>query len=114
MWPPIAAFITIGFEHVIANMVYIPVGMFYGAPFSISRYIIHSIIPTFIGNWIGGGALVGFTLVYLHAWDKRIHKTIPDFLRYNFQPSKPIAQIMSSFFSQEFFLAYPDKHDTNM
>ena len=32
MWTPVTCFVTIGYEHVIANMGYIPTAVFYGAP----------------------------------------------------------------------------------
>ena len=56
----------LGYEHVIANMGYIPTAMFYGAPISVSQYILRSMIPSFIGNLIGAGVIVGCTLLYLH------------------------------------------------
>jgi formate/nitrite transporter FocA (FNT family) len=32
MWPPIFAFVALGFDHVIANMFIIPMGIWLGTP----------------------------------------------------------------------------------
>jgi formate/nitrite transporter len=38
LWFPIMAFVALGFEHSIANMFFIPVGIFYGAPTAINLW----------------------------------------------------------------------------
>ncbi len=81
---PIAAFVAGGFEHSIANMYFIPMGLFikYAAPESFWAAIGRSaadyphltpagfgmnLLPVTIGNIIGGGVLVGavYWFVYL-------------------------------------------------
>lgn len=47
---PAMLFVFLGFEHVIVNMYYIPVGMVNGADVSSAKYIAQSLIPSFIGN----------------------------------------------------------------
>jgi formate/nitrite transporter len=82
--PPITAFVAAGFEHSIANMYFIPIGLFIqaGAPDSFWTAIhktaadfpsltwqnfINNLIPVTIGNIIGGVVLVGavYWFVYL-------------------------------------------------
>jgi formate/nitrite transporter FocA (FNT family) len=45
--------VFLGFEHVVVNMYYVPVGMIVGANVSSAKYIAQSLIPSFIGNVIG-------------------------------------------------------------
>ena len=59
IWFPIMAFVTIGFEHSVANMFFIPLGMFLGANgVTWSSIIINNLVPVTIGNIIGGGLFV--------------------------------------------------------
>jgi formate transporter len=89
--PPIAAFVAAGFEHSVANMYFIPMGLFIrsGAPASFwtnigktaadysnltwDRFLINNLLPVTIGNIIGGALMVGvvYWFVYLrpHATD---------------------------------------------
>ena len=62
---PIFVFVFLGFEHVIVNMYYIPMGILNGANVGIGRYIWHSMIPSLIGNIIGG-LLLGIPMVLMH------------------------------------------------
>jgi len=62
---PIMAFVFLGFEHVIVNMFYIPIGMINGADVSVGRYIGRSMIPSLIGNIIGG-LILGIPMVLMH------------------------------------------------
>lgn len=84
--PPVAAFVAAGFEHSVANMYFIPLGLFIksAAPESFwaqihksaadypdltwSNFFTHNLIPVTIGNIIGGAVLVGavYWFVYLH------------------------------------------------
>lgn len=83
--PPIAAFVAAGFEHSVANMYFIPMGLFIkgGAPESFwaaigktaadfgslawDRFLVNNLLPVTIGNVIGGTLLVGavYWFVYL-------------------------------------------------
>jgi len=71
---PIMAFVAIGFEHVVANMYFIPIGIFLhnfaGVPLPKSAdpnllgwgsFLVRNIIPVTIGNIIGGGLFVGMS-----------------------------------------------------
>jgi formate transporter len=81
---PITAFVAAGFEHSVANMYFIPVGLFVksGAPAEFwsqigktaadysgltwQRFFINNLIPVTIGNIIGGTVMVGvvYWLIY--------------------------------------------------
>ena len=59
IWFPIMAFVTIGFEHSVANMFFIPLGMFLGAEgVNWGTIIVNNLIPVTIGNIIGGAIFV--------------------------------------------------------
>jgi formate/nitrite transporter FocA (FNT family) len=83
--PPIAAFVAAGFEHCIANIYFIPMGLFIkaGAPDSFwasigktavdfsaltwRNFFIGNLLPVTIGNIIGGSVMVAavYWFVYL-------------------------------------------------
>jgi formate/nitrite transporter len=83
--PPIAGFVAAGFEHSVANMYFIPMGLLIknGAPDAFWKMInktpadfpaltwdgffINNLLPVTIGNIIGGGIMVGlvYWFVYL-------------------------------------------------
>jgi hypothetical protein len=73
IWFPISAFVTMGFEHSIANMFVIPLGMMLGADITASEFIVKNLIPATIGNLIGGGFFVAtfFGMSYGN-WEKVI------------------------------------------
>ncbi|MDR1052133.1 MAG: formate/nitrite transporter family protein [Deltaproteobacteria bacterium] len=68
LWPPITAFVALGFEHSVANMTFIPLGIFLGgAPAyggaalsaTWSGFFITNLIPVTLGNFVGGAFFVG-------------------------------------------------------
>lgn len=60
MWWPIFAFVSLGLDHVVANMFLIPMGLWLQAPgLTISMYIWKGIIPAALGNIIGGAVFCG-------------------------------------------------------
>lgn len=83
--PPIAAFVAAGFEHSVANMYFVPLGILIrgGAPESFwaeigqspaaydavdwGQFIVGNLLPVTLGNLIGGGVLVAtvYWFVYL-------------------------------------------------
>lgn len=66
IWWPTFAFVILSFDHVVANMFYLPLGIFVGTPgLSVGHYIAHSMIPSLIGNIVGGGLFVGVVYWYL-------------------------------------------------
>lgn len=66
LWFPVAAFVMMGFDHVVANMFLIPMGMMFGANVSVGRMIAALAVAT-VGNVIGGGIFVG--AVYWYVFD---------------------------------------------
>jgi len=72
LWFPIMAFVAVGFEHSVANMFFIPAGMFYGASVSWSQYLVGNLLPVTIGNIIGGALFVG--IVYWYLYGETIHR----------------------------------------
>jgi formate transporter len=83
----VAAFVAAGFEHSIANMYFIPSGLFIkewapdgfwvGAGLGRAQYrdltwsafIVQNLIPVTIGNIIGGSVLVGVVYWYVYRRD---------------------------------------------
>lgn len=65
-WIPVAAFVALGYEHCIANMFFIPLGMLEGANVGIMQSITANFIPSTLGNIAGGALLVGAVHSYLH------------------------------------------------
>lgn len=59
IWWPTFAFVTLAFDHVVANMFFIPAAIFAGAPeLSVGYYVWKSMIPSLIGNIVGGAVFV--------------------------------------------------------
>ena len=54
LWWPIAAFVTIGLEHSIANIFIIPAGMALGANVTVADFLMKNLLPVTIGNTIAG------------------------------------------------------------
>ncbi|MBC7334981.1 MAG: formate/nitrite transporter family protein, partial [Clostridia bacterium] len=85
---PVAAFVTSGFEHSIANMYFIPIGILLsdqvqvagalvrlgqdpvavGAALTWIKFLVANLIPVTLGNIVGGAIFVGgsYWAVYLH------------------------------------------------
>ncbi|KAK4046302.1 hypothetical protein OIV83_006176 [Microbotryomycetes sp. JL201] len=55
---PVFAFVCLGYDHVVANMLFIPLALMLGAPppLSVGYYVWKSMIPAFIGNVLGAAA----------------------------------------------------------
>lgn len=64
---PISAFVALGFEHSVANMYLIPVGVLAGAEGVSLADIAHNLFAVTLGNIVGGAGLVSlvYWLVYL-------------------------------------------------
>jgi formate transporter FocA len=83
--PPITAFVAAGFEHSVANMYFIPMGMLIRATaapefwtsinrtpadfanLTLSNFLVQNLLPVTIGNIIGGAVMVGavYWFIYL-------------------------------------------------
>lgn len=82
--PPIAAFVAAGFEHSVANMYYIPLGLMIkaaavptfwekihktGADYgnlTVQNFLINNLLPVTIGNIIGGALMVGVVYWFIY------------------------------------------------
>lgn len=81
--PPIAAFVAAGFEHSVANMFFVPMGLLvksdsaFAAAHAVpgmehltwERFFLANLVPVTIGNVVGGALMVGavYWFVYLRA-----------------------------------------------
>ena len=63
---PIWLFVAVGYEHSIANMFTVQMGMLLGANLSVGKYIYSVLIPVTLGNIVRGGFFVGFIYWYLY------------------------------------------------
>lgn len=68
IWWPTFAFVSLGFDHVVANMTFIPLAIWVGAPeITVGLYIWKGIIPTLLGNILGGALFCGkLRFIILH------------------------------------------------
>lgn len=83
---PIFLFITSGFEHSVANMYYIPAGIFAKgnelwvaasglssealAGLNWTTFFVHNLLPVTLGNIVGGGLLVGIAYYWAYGFKK--------------------------------------------
>ena len=65
-WFPVSAFVMIGFEHSIANLFLLPLGLAAGADTTVMDTITKNIIPVTIGNIIAGAVVFGGSYSYLY------------------------------------------------
>ncbi len=86
--PPIAAFVAAGFEHSVANMYFIPIGLFIAAldPGFIEAHalqapaatltwtalLVRNLVPVTLGNVIGGTLLVGAVYWFIYLRPRRV------------------------------------------
>jgi len=54
LWAPISAFVAMGLEHSVANMFFIPMGMWLGAKVTFTELFFNNIVPVSVGNTIAG------------------------------------------------------------
>jgi formate/nitrite transporter FocA (FNT family) len=66
VWITVGCFTATGWEHCIANMFYIPLGVMIGSKASYAQFIYKNLIPATIGNIIGGGVFLGLVQWYLY------------------------------------------------
>lgn len=69
IWFPVMAFVTIGFEHSVADMYFVPMGLFCGAKSDFASFLWALLLPATLGNLIGGAVLVG--LVQWHTFARK-------------------------------------------
>jgi len=66
IWYPISTFVAIGFEHSVANMFLMPLGMFAGAALSWKTMFYSNLLPVILGNALAGAVIValGFSFQF--------------------------------------------------
>jgi formate/nitrite transporter FocA (FNT family) len=62
---PITAFVAAGFEHSIANLYLMPLGMLLGAPIGPLDMLLN-LVPVIAGNLVGGSVLVALVYHVIH------------------------------------------------
>ncbi|CAH6839592.1 Nitrite transporter from formate/nitrite family [Vibrio chagasii] len=67
MWFPIFIFFALVFEHTVVNMFLFPLGMILGADFGIATWLNFNLIPTILGNIVGGLLMTCVPLYLTHA-----------------------------------------------
>lgn len=67
IWFPVMTFVMLGFEHSIANMFFLPLAKFSGYDITWAQMWLHNIIPSTIGNIIGGAIIIPlfYYIVYI-------------------------------------------------
>jgi len=66
IWIPVMLFVTLGYEHSIANMFFIPAAIYSGADILWSQFIVQNLIPATLGNIVGGAGFVGCAYWYVY------------------------------------------------
>ena len=83
---PITAFVAAGFEHSIANMYFIPMGLFikntgaYTGDFANltwGNFFVANLLPVTIGNIIGGAVMVGLVYWFIYLRPQRTEEATP-------------------------------------
>ena len=63
IWFPVFTFTSIGFEHSIANMFYVDIGLFAGGPSlrtaTSADFLWRNLVPVTLGNFVGGALMLG-------------------------------------------------------
>jgi hypothetical protein len=73
IWLLVSSFVAMGFEHSIANMFLIPLGMLNGASVSIAQFLTQNLVPVTLGNIVGGGLIIAAG--YFYAYGERSEGT---------------------------------------
>jgi formate transporter len=68
---PVTAFAASGFEHAIANMFFVPVGLMYGAPVSFGQFIARNLILVTLGNAVAGALFMAPTIWWVFLEGRR-------------------------------------------
>jgi formate/nitrite transporter len=71
IWIPVMLFVTLGYEHSIANMFFVPAAIYSGADITWNAFIVNNLIPSTLGNIVGGAGLVGFAYWYVYMKDSK-------------------------------------------
>ena len=66
LWFPVMCFVAIGYEHSIANIFFIPLGMLQGAAVGWGDFLVDNLVPATLGNIVGGALFLGCLYTYLY------------------------------------------------
>lgn len=66
IWIPVMLFVTLGYEHSIANMFFVPAAIYSGSVITVSDFVFNNLIPATLGNLAGGMLFVGCVYWYLY------------------------------------------------
>jgi formate/nitrite transporter len=66
IWFPISTFVAIGFEHSVANLFLLPLGLLAGADVTLGATIMKNLVPVTLGNAFAGAVLIGVVFSYLY------------------------------------------------
>jgi hypothetical protein len=61
-----------GFEHAIANMAIVPLGLMYGANADYRKWLCQNLLLVIAGNLIGGALVVGVVEHFLNDWARML------------------------------------------
>lgn len=64
LWFPIVCFVLSSYEHIIANLYTLQLCAMFGVRTSLSTIIVSNLLPTFLGNLVGGCGLIGAVYYY--------------------------------------------------
>lgn len=67
-WFPVMLFVLSGYEHVVANMFYLPMAMIFDHGLTALSILLDNFVPVAIGNFVGGGIFV--PLMYYRVYHK--------------------------------------------
>lgn len=65
LWFPVMCFVALGMEHSVANMFFVPTAIFIGANIHWSAFLATNLLPSTLGNIVGGFVLVALPYWYL-------------------------------------------------
>lgn len=66
IWIPVMLFVTLGFEHSVANMFFVPAAIYTGAAITWGEFLLNNLLPATIGNIIGGAVFVACAYWYVY------------------------------------------------
>ena len=69
---PITAFVALGFDHVVANMFFLPLAMFLHVPGVTFAHLVTNLVFAFLGNAVGAGLFVAGAYWYLYLQGREV------------------------------------------
>jgi formate/nitrite transporter len=65
IWLPISTFVSIGFEHSVANMFLLPAGLMCGTGITLKTALLKNLLPVTLGNAVSGALFVGAAFSFM-------------------------------------------------